>query len=271
MTTSFTHDTRELADAYDRLSDPQFEGGKRLVDGLEIAAGQHVLDVGCGTGRLARYIAERVGASGRVVGIDPLADRIALAREHGTAKNLAFEVGQAEDLSAFADESLDTVTMSAVFHWVENKPKALAEVRRVLRKGGKLGMTTVSRELSAASSMTGVFGPLLAKSPYVDRADLSKLALASRGHTTTDLINLIVESKLELLAVYVMQRARVHASGEEVVAFMESSAFGNLFRIVPEELQAALRAELVAAFEKERGPEGIVTRDWGTVAIARRV
>src|SRR5262249_8757268 len=145
MTTSFTDDTSQLAETYDRISDFQFEGGKRLVERLNLQAGERVLDVGCGTGRLAHWIAERVGPTGSVAGIAPLAERIALATARADA--ITFAVGQAEDLGAFADESFDAVTMSAVFHWVADKPRALAEIRRVLRPGGRLGVTTIAGEL----------------------------------------------------------------------------------------------------------------------------
>ena len=93
MTTSFTHDTGKLAETYDRLSDSQFEGGKRLVERIGIREGSRVLDVGCGTGRLTRFIADKVGGAGKVVGIDPLPERIAVAREH--APGIPFDVGQA--------------------------------------------------------------------------------------------------------------------------------------------------------------------------------
>src|SRR5215475_3374812 len=100
--TSFMHDSRSLAETYDRVSDLQFEGGKRLVERLGLKEGARVLDVGCGTGRLAQWIAERVGTKGAVVGIDPLEERIRIARSRGGG-TASFEVGQAEDLRAFED------------------------------------------------------------------------------------------------------------------------------------------------------------------------
>src|SRR5262245_28727188 len=119
MTTSFEHDSRDLAETYDRVSDQQFEGGKRLVERLGLKEGAHVLDVGCGTGRLAQWIAERVGTTGVVAGIDPLDERIAIARSRSSV--VRFEVGQAEDLGAFEDASFDLVCMSSVLHWIEDK------------------------------------------------------------------------------------------------------------------------------------------------------
>jgi arsenite methyltransferase len=268
MTTSFAHDSSQLAETYDRLSDSQLEAGKRLVERMGIRAGDRVLDVGCGTGRLGRWILERVAPGGSVVGIDPLVERIALARARSSG--ISFDVGQAEDLSAFPPESFDAVCMSAVFHWVSDKPRALAEVRRVLRPGGRLGVTTMPRETLAANTVTVVCAPLLGRSPYVERVDLSALAVASRGHTVTELVTMVLESGLDLAELHVVPRTRLHPSGEDVVDFIESSSFGNFFRMVPEELRASLRADLIAELEARRGPEGIAMRSYGTVFVATR-
>jgi arsenite methyltransferase len=268
MTTSFTHDTSQLAETYDRLSDSQFEGGKRLVQRLGVEAGDRVLDVGCGTGRLARWMAERVGPTGSVVGIDPLVERIAIARAR--AGGIRFEVGQAEDLGAFDGESFDAVCLSAVFHWVSDKPKALAEIRRVLRPGGRVGVTTLAKELMGASTVSQVLVPVLAQSPYVETVDLSALAIASRGHTTTELITMILESRLVLYELHVVARSRSHPTGNDVVDFLESSSFGNFLRMVPERLRPPLRVDLAAAFDARKGPEGIAIRDYGIAFAAGR-
>jgi SAM-dependent methyltransferase len=268
MTISFTDDTSHLAETYDRISDFQFENGKRLVEHLHLAAGDRVLDVGCGTGRLARWIAERVSPTGSVVGIDPLAERIAIA--NARAGGITFAVGQAEDLGAFADESFDAVSMSAVFHWVSDKPRALAEIRRVLRPGGRLGVTTFPGELSGAGTVPKVLAPVLARPPYAERVDRSGPGALGRDYTTTRLIAMVIESGLELTELHVAARSRHHATGADVVAFIESSAFGNLSKAVPEELRDALRLDLAAAFDARKGPEGITLRDWGTLFVATR-
>jgi ubiquinone/menaquinone biosynthesis C-methylase UbiE len=270
MTTSFEHDSRQLAETYDRLSsDRQLVGGKRIVERLGLEEGARVLDVGCGTGQLARWIAERVGPKGSVVGLDPLAERIDIARSGGGA--VRFEVGQAEDLGAFEDASFDAVCMSAVFHWVSDKAKALAEVRRVLRPGGRLGVTTLPHELADAGTIAHVLRSLLQRAPYVGHVDVSSLTFAKRGTTTTDLVTMVHGSGLELVELHIMPRIMTHASGEELVDFLEASAFGNFLRIVTEELRPTLRADLVAAFDALEGPEGIVVRDWAILFIAARV
>jgi ubiquinone/menaquinone biosynthesis C-methylase UbiE len=268
MTTSFDHDSRDLAETYDRVSDGQFEGGKRIVERLGLDEGARVLDVGCGTGRLARWIAERVGPKGCVVGVDPLAERVDIARSRGGG--LRFEVGQAEDLGAFEDASFDAVCMSSVFHWISDKPKALAEVRRVLAPGGRVGVTTFPQELSMAGTVARVIGPLLGCAPYAGNVDLSVLPFARSGLTTSGLISLVVESQLELVELHVTQRVRKHATGDALVDFLQASSFGNFFRIVPAELQPKLRADLASALDAQKGPEGVVTRDWGVLFVAAR-
>jgi SAM-dependent methyltransferase len=270
MTISFAHDSRHLAETYDRVSDLQFEGGKRLVERLGLEEGARVLDIGCGTGRLARWIGDRLGPKGSLVGIDPLEDRIRVARSYGGALRLRFEAGQAEDLSAFEDASFDAVCMSSVFHWVSDKAKALAEIRRVLRPGGRLGATTSPHELARAGTVALVLQPLLERPPYAGHVDFSALTFGRRRCTSTDLVSLVLESRLELVELHVTQRISRHESGEAFLDFVEASSFGNFLGVVPEELRASLRADLVSAFDRQRGADGVVVRGWGLLFVATR-
>jgi ubiquinone/menaquinone biosynthesis C-methylase UbiE len=236
-----------------------------LIERIVVASpGRDVLDVGCGTGRLTRWIAERLGPRGSVVGIDPLEHRISIARSHAGAAR--FEVGRAEDLGAFEDSSFDAVCLSSVLHWVADKASALAEIRRVLRPGGRVGLTTLPQELSRAGTVAGVLQPLLQRPPYADRVDRS---VARRGCTSTELVELVLESRLELVELHVTQTVSSHQSGEAFVEFAEASSFGSLLAMVPEDQRASLRADLVAAFESLRGPEGVVVRAWGLLLVAK--
>lgn len=268
--TSFTHDTTALAETYDRVSDSQFESGKRLIERLAVGPNDRVLDVGCGTGRLTRWIAERLGPGGGAVGMDPLVDRIAIARARSAGvAALTFEVGQAEDLGAFPDESFDVVCLSAVFHWVADKLKAMIEFRRVLRPGGRVGLTTLPPELQVANTTAIVCRDVFSRPPYRDHIDPSKLALRNLI-TLTELVAMVLESQLVLVELDVRERSRNHASGKGLVDFIESSSFGNLLAAVPDALRPSLRTDLAAAFDARKTADGVLTQSYGAMLLARR-
>lgn len=267
MSTSFEHDSKQLAETY-AGQDRQFENFLRVADKLGLVEGACVLDVGCGTGKLARWLAERVGPRGSVTGIDPLPERIELARADAGA--VRFDVGNAEDLRAFADASVDVVTMSSVLHWVADKPKALAEVRRVLRPGGRLGVTTTPIELADAGTIGRTIRTLVSKPPYVGHVDIAPVKGLTTGTTTTDVVKLVVGSGLDLVELNILERNMTYASGAELVEFLEASAFGNFSRIVAEPLRPQFRADLAAAFDAQKSPEGVISRGWTLNFVARR-
>jgi arsenite methyltransferase len=97
---NLAQDTPALAQAYEQTGVLQFHHGKFLIGPLALKGGDHVLDIGAGTGRLAEFVAGIVGPTRRVIGIDPLEYRIAIARLR-QSKTLTFETGRAEDLSRF--------------------------------------------------------------------------------------------------------------------------------------------------------------------------
>jgi ubiquinone/menaquinone biosynthesis C-methylase UbiE len=96
-----------------------------------------VLDVACGTGVLACAAAASVGQSGVVVGLDPNADMLSVARQKRT--DIEWGDGRAESLP-FADENFDAVVSQFGFMVLEDRCVALREMMRVLRPGGRLAV-----------------------------------------------------------------------------------------------------------------------------------
>jgi ubiquinone/menaquinone biosynthesis C-methylase UbiE len=134
----------EFADVSERLS-ARLRTTARHWGALGIGPGESILDIGCGTGRLAEFVARVVGKRGRVIGIDPLTFRVNLSHRRALP-NFTARVGRAEDLYAFADSSFDVVIMNSVFHWLQDQRQALAEAARVLRPGGRIGISTLAKE-----------------------------------------------------------------------------------------------------------------------------
>ncbi len=100
--------------------------------------GDRLLDVGCGTGYLARRAARAVGPAGHVVGVDPSAASVAYAG-HDAPSNVSFHVAGAEAIPE-SDASFDVVISTLAIHHIPppQRPVALREMRRVLRPGGHL-------------------------------------------------------------------------------------------------------------------------------------
>jgi SAM-dependent methyltransferase len=97
--------------------------------------GRDVLEVSCGRGGGAAFLAETFGPR-RYVGVDVSAENIRIAQAHHRAGNLEFAVGNAESL-AFADASIDVVINIEASHLYDDRSAFFREVFRVLRPGGR--------------------------------------------------------------------------------------------------------------------------------------
>jgi ubiquinone/menaquinone biosynthesis C-methylase UbiE len=129
-----------LATRYDELrSGPSEEAIELLVHEGDLR-GRHVLDVGCGTGRMAATLAERYGAT--VSGIDPSPEMLDIARDRASRGIVALELGRAESIP-FPDGHFDRALMQLVVHLVD-RPRALGELYRVLDTGGRLVISSVN-------------------------------------------------------------------------------------------------------------------------------
>jgi SAM-dependent methyltransferase len=133
------------------LGDSYHPGGlaltRHLGRRLALAPGQRVLDVASGPGTSAVMLAREFGVS--VVGVDLGEASVAQAREAaqgaGLGGSVSFQLADAERLP-FPDASFDAVVCECAFCTFPDKPAAAGEVARVLRPGGRLGITDVTVE-----------------------------------------------------------------------------------------------------------------------------
>jgi len=248
---SLTLDTPELAETYDVVSDKQFDNGKLLLEALRIRPGERVLDIGCGTGRLGEFVASTlVGPQGEVVGIDPLPHRIAIARKRASANHRP-EVGVSDNLSAFAASSFDVAYLNSVYHWLPEKLPTLREARRVLKKGGRLGISVASRE--RPHDLHILLREVLAEQGLVAEGG---------GHTPHQVTAGQLAQQLEE-GGFLVDELRVRVFTDlfpdvaAVLAFNTSSSFGNFLSGYPPEARTRALAAFTSALERRRTPAGI--------------
>jgi len=108
---------------------------REIVAGLEIEPGAAVLDVGCGTGVLFPMLLEKVGQEGRIVALDISGEMLKQAQAKGYPVECV--QGDAQSLP-LSDATFDWVICNAVFPHFPDKLRALREIRRVLKDGGRL-------------------------------------------------------------------------------------------------------------------------------------
>ena len=111
---------------------------EKLVPQFGLEAGQNILDVGTGTGVLIPYLTREIGPAGSVTAVDYSENMIKICKtKHSHLKNVNLELKNIEE-DAFPTESFDAVICFGVFPHLENKEKALRNINRTLKPGGKL-------------------------------------------------------------------------------------------------------------------------------------
>lgn len=143
------------------LGDSFHPGGLRLTERLgsllQLTAKSRVLDVASGTGASALFLAKRFGC--RVIGIDLGRQNVLRATEAAAAQGLAdqvqFQPADAEQLT-FPNDFFDAVICECAFCTFPNKHAAAHEFARVIRPGGKVGLSDLTRGPVIAEQLRGL-------------------------------------------------------------------------------------------------------------------
>jgi SAM-dependent methyltransferase len=138
------YDTGEI-DALPVEATESFSGvGNPLALG-ELAAGQTVLDLGCGAGLDSILAARRVGPTGKVIAVDMTGAMLDKAQRNAATvgiSNIEWHLADAENLPV-TDGTVDVVITNGVLNLCQDKPKILAELHRVLCPGGRLQLADI--------------------------------------------------------------------------------------------------------------------------------
>lgn len=122
---------------YDRVGTPQAEWGRAVLERLDLAGDETVVDAGCGSGRVTEMLLERL-PRGRVIAVDGSASMLEAARERLAGDDrVAFVHADLLELD-LGGRTADAVLSTATFHWIKDHARLFARLRAALRPGGQL-------------------------------------------------------------------------------------------------------------------------------------
>ena len=201
-----------------------------LADGAGIGPGQSVLDVACGTGVVARTVADRVGDTGQVVGVDLNEAMLTVARR--VRPELDWRRGDVAELP-FPDASFDAVLCQMAMMFFPDRAAALLEMARVTRPGGVIAVA-----VPASLDDQPAYGPFVDMATRVAGPDAA--SLLGTYWACGDLAELrrwITSAGLEVIDT------RTHAG---------TATFGSADELVATEVRGSPLAERISAGTYER-------------------
>ncbi|PYC64839.1 methyltransferase [Micromonospora arborensis] len=265
--TAVTEAFNSAAASYDRMGVEFFTPmGRRLVERVNPQPGERVLDVGCGRGACLFPAAERVGATGRVLGIDIAEAMVAAAREEAGRQSLStVDVrvmdGEHPDLPA---RSFNAVTGSYSVIFFPNAPAALARYADLLDDEGRLGFTSPVFTPDTFPFLPPVFTELIPREllrnlpPQWQPAELTR-RFNSWLSDPADLVRTLADAGFRAADVVDEEVAMVAESGTAWVDWSHTQGMRLLWQHLPERESGDLRDRLIAALDAMRVGDGPLT------------
>ena len=225
------------ATSYDAISAPQQAWGASVVERLQLAGDEAVLDAGCGTGRVTELLLARL-PRGRVVAVDGSAAMAELARARLDPQRV--EVICSDLLELELAERLDAAISTATFHWIFDHDELFRRIRAALRDGAQFvaqcgGVGNIDRARTIGAELAG-------RAPYGEHlATVGSLWNYATVEQTTERLE---RAGFEVAACWLEPQPTTPPNPRE---FLATVIFAPYLERLPAELHDRFLDELVAA------------------------
>ena len=225
---------------YARNSAGQARFAHELIDRLALRAGQSVLDIGCGDGKITREIARLVYPA-QVVGIDSSAAMITFADNNHRTNNLNFF--HMDAMAIDLTESFDVAFSNAVLHWVPDHIAVLRGVKRVLKPGGKILFQMGGA--GNAADIIRVINEVTQQKSW--REYFVDFKLPYYFYDISDYENFLSQGDFKKIRIELLDKEMQFENPEGLQGWLRSAWF-PVTDCVPEERRQNLLSEIVSAY-----------------------
>lgn len=233
------------AEDYHKNSSEQHRWGIELLNKLVLQGNEHVLDLGCGDGKLTAEIARRV-PYGSLLGIDKSEDMIRFAQEHYVFPNLKFVLLDARNLHF--DQEFDVVFSNAALHWVDDHANILLKIRGSLSAGGRVIAQMGGK--GNASGILKVLDTMIRGEKWADY--FSGFSVPYTFYDDQEYKMLLESAGLTVKRIELLPKHMVH-NGQEGLAAWIRTTWLPYTRQVPENFQSDFINEIVDTYIMTRG------------------
>ena len=252
----------EAAEAYETKFVPTLfaEWAPRVVAAAEVSRGDSVLDVACGTGVVAREAIARAGREGHVIGLDLNEAMLTVAQRK--APSVDWRVGDACALP-FADDTFDAVVCQAALMFFADARRALSEMGRVAKPGGRVAV-----QVWADLTSQPAYGPIVdVVARHAGRDAVELMGAYWRLGDLARLEELINDAGLHNTASNTATGIARFVSAEELVAIeVESTPLGER---LDDAMYGAILTDIREALAPFHGKDGVAIPIVGHVVAAR--
>jgi len=267
-------DPKELAFRYDLFIAPDWRDRFDTVinENVELPLEGRFLDVNCGTGAYAIELAERVKGKGEVIGVDPDAERVNIARAKSQVqktKDLRFEEGPTTRLP-FKNNEFDVVIGDASLLHTSEIEGVWSELIRVVRPEGQVVFKLTTR--GSFDEFFSIYWEALHDLGIAEQVWTSLEDLIKERITVSDAESIAERSGLTGVESFVSKEAFEFGTARE---FLESPLIADWFlsewmQIVPPESREAVLSKVASIIERERNKAAFEVSIKATVLVGKK-